>query len=196
MLKKIDTPDFKGTVSYNPKSPYREYDIKDMRGFRFDWMRWLRDITTREEYLFKGFKPGHIYHYQYQPKYASVLDYYDRKPLIIFLKPHEDGNTFYGYNIHFIPMKIREQVFKRFQYRNKGQEINDASIWVGLSIIQRLYPVIIRRYLYSNIQKPIYSIPMRVYDMEHVKFFPTEKFMKKDSDEIFAIAMQQYRKRS
>jgi hypothetical protein len=186
---------FEGTIIKNIKSPYGEYkDIRDKDNFRHNAVQWLRDISTHAEYKFTGFKPGYIYFYNYVPKYRDILSYYDGKPLIIFLKPHADGKTYYGYNIHFIPMKIREQLFKQFRYRSDGV-ILDSSIWEGLSIIQRLYPVIIRRYLYSHIREKIYNIPMRIYDMENVKLFPSEKFYKKTSDEIFAIAMQEYRKR-
>jgi hypothetical protein len=174
-------------------NPYK--DLKDVHGFRHNAIQWLRDVTTTKEYVFKGFKPGYIYHYKYIPKHKDTLSYYDGQPLIIFLKPHLDGKTFYGYNIHFIPMKLREEVFKQFRYKNYDKTIiDDASIWVGLSILQKFYPIIIRRYLYTHIREKIYPIPMRLYDIENVKYFPTEKFYKKTSDEIFRIAVKQWRK--
>lgn len=195
-----DTRFKKGNIPYNIstkkliENPYK--DLRDpSTGFKHNPIQWLRDITTTNEYVFRGFKPGYIYHYNYVPKYKDILSYYDGKPLIIYLSPHADGKTFYGYNIHFIPMRIREKIFNEFLYKNKQKTIiDDASIWVGLSSIQRLYPIIIRRYLYSHIRDKIYPIPMRLYDIENIKYFPTEKFYKLTSDEIFKLAVLQYRK--
>lgn len=197
----IETRFKKGNIPHNIsinkliENPYK--DIRDplMPKYRFDPIQWLRDITSTKEYLFKGFRPGYIYNFKYIPKYKDTLSFYDGNPLGIFLKPHEDGKTFYMYNLHFIPMRLREEVFKQFKYRNKEKTIiDDASIWVGLSILQRFYPIIIRRYLYTHIREKIYPIPMKVYDVENVKYFPTEKFYKMTSDEIFRLAVLQYRK--
>lgn len=174
------------------KNPYA--DLKDEHGFKHNPIQWLRDVTTRQEYVFRGFRPGYIYHYKYIPKYKDTLSFYDGLPLIIYLKPHEDGKTFYGYNIHFIPMKLREKIFEQFRFRNNGTIIDDASIWVGMSLIQRFYPIIIRRYLYTHIREKIYPIPMRLYDIENVKYFPTENFYKLTSDQIFRLAVMEYRK--
>lgn len=198
-IKKIDQPLFKGTVKYNPRDKYyRVQEIRDAKtGYKLDPIQWLRDITTREEYRFTGFKRGYIYHYKYQPKYKDTLLFYDRMPLCIFLKPHADGKTFYCYNLHFIPMNYREKIFKEFRYKaGKDGEIVDESIWVGLETIRRFYPIILRRYLYTHIQGKVYPIPMRAYDMQNVKLFPSEYFFKMNSDQIFRLAMlNYYRKR-
>jgi len=142
------------------------------------------------EWKFRGFKPGYIYSYKYDPKYRDTLAYYDGFPLIIFLKFVKGG--FYGLNIHFTPMKIREKMFKQFKYKQgKKEEIRSESVWTSLNTVRRYFPVIIRRYLTGHIRGRIIAIPPTKYTVEELKNFPTEKFFKLSSNEIFKIAMLQ-----
>jgi hypothetical protein len=174
------------------QNPYK--DLRDpSTGWRHNAVQWLRDVTTTQEYVFRGFRPGYIYHYEYLPKGKDTLSFYDKKPLIIFLKPADAGLTYYGYNLHFVPMKLREEVFNQFQYNHNGMVI-DESTWRGMRIIQRFYPFILRKYLYNRIRGKIYPIPMRLYDMENVKYFPSEHFYKMSSDQIFRLAVLHWRK--
>jgi len=192
MNKKIDSKYFKGSVNYVQNDPFGKIkEIKDKHNFRHDPIQWLRDIQTRDEYRFSGFKPGKIYHFQYQPKYKDILSFYDRKPLIIFLK-FKDPEHFYGYNLHFCSMKLREKIFSEFEQHNKNRNITSETAWTSLPTIQKFYPFILRMYIINRIQEKIYNIPQTVYDMENVKLFPSEYFFKKSSNEIFKLSMQHY----
>jgi len=194
-VKNINVTGFKGKMLYNPADPFGKIkEIRDKEGFKHNPLQWLRDVTTKEEYRFNGFKNGQIYYYQYQPKYKDILSFYDRKPLIIFLK-NIDGTHFFGFNIHFIPMKLRERIFKEFEQTNGDKKISSEKVWTQLPTIQRLYPFILRMYLRNRVQETIYSIPQRLLDYKNVALFPTEKFFKKSSDEIFRLAVMNYRKR-
>ncbi len=145
------------------------------------------------EYKFKGFVPGELYSFRYNPKYEKELLFYDGHPLIIYLS-HKDSTHIYGLNIHFLPMKLREKLFREFEYRSNDGKIIPSTLLKGLNLLKRLFPVIIRMYIVSRISGKILRIPPTKYNMEEVKDFPTEKFYKLSPEQIFSITMRQYRK--
>lgn len=77
------------------------------------------DIITNFKFLI----PGRIYTYQYDPLYKDVLDFYDKRPIMLCIKnyihPKTKNNLQLGINLNFIPKEIRvfiiESIWKSFK---------------------------------------------------------------------------------
>lgn len=73
--------------------------------------------------LINGLIPGKVYTYDYNPKWRDVLEYFDRRPLILSLGHFKAGNTVLemGINLHFLPpkavMKIMELTWKVYDLK-------------------------------------------------------------------------------
>ena len=53
---------------------------------------------------------GHMYFFNYHPKYAAKLEYYDQFPLVIPIGAWQGG--FIGMNFHYLPYNLREKLMK------------------------------------------------------------------------------------
>lgn len=64
--------------------------------------------------LINGLIPGKIYTYDYNPKWRDVLEYFDRRPMILSLGHFKAGNTVLemGLNLHFLPPKVVMKVME------------------------------------------------------------------------------------
>lgn len=136
---------------------------------------------------FRGWVPGQLYTYTYDPKWKKTLDFYDTQPIIIFLDNAPKGH--YGLNIHFLPQKMRNIIFKEINPSIKKNPFQSGlEKWKRLSIIKGYEKALIRRYLTNHIKGKILPIPEQYW----TKFrdFPTEKFYGKTSNEIFQITLQ------
>ena len=154
-------------------------------------MAGLFDILKRKigigKYKFNGsFELGQLYYFRYNPKFRDVLSFYDGKPLVFFIGKNQYGNLM-GLNIHFIPMKLRERMFKQIKFRTDGKPLKFTML-KGIGVVARFFPSIIRSYIPSRM-RGIITIPLDQATLNEVKSLPTEKFFGKSSDEIFKITM-------
>lgn len=51
---------------------------------------------------------GNIYSFNYTPIYEQKLKFYDVKPLVLFMEYRPQYNTFFGVNLHYLPLDERE----------------------------------------------------------------------------------------
>jgi len=114
-----------------PKIAYKE-NLKNSVKNRTDFNNTFTDIyitntipktdflaSNEEEAIIKlgKFIPGKIYILDYDPLYKNVLDFYDRKPIIICNKTFhtKTGNLILqGINLNFLPEPVRVQTLDSF----------------------------------------------------------------------------------
>lgn len=59
---------------------------------------------------------GRVYSFKYNAKYAKVLPYYDRYPLVLVLSRNARQRTFTGLNLHYIPPYYRELLMRHIRH--------------------------------------------------------------------------------
>lgn len=133
-------------------------------------IEWFRDYCKNRKNQIHGevLKPGQLYMYDYDtPKWESVLDYWDTRPLMIVLGYHlnkEDSKIReLGINLHLLPPRVRKlalfriygmyQAFYRGQY-GKSQRSSKFIEWqlvkkqlddLGIGFAVRMYIPQLRR---------------------------------------------------
>lgn len=98
------------------KKPFEEYDL-----FETDERMAVRKL--------KFFIPGRIYTWQYDPLYKDVLDFYDKRPIVLVHSAYvakSTGNLIVqGLNLNFLPEMARVQTLETF-YRVYKDDVNAA----------------------------------------------------------------------
>jgi hypothetical protein len=98
------------------KKPFEEYDL-----FETDERMAVRKL--------KFFIPGRIYTWQYDPLMKDVLDFYDRRPMVLVHSAYvakTTGNLIVqGLNLNFLPEMARVQTLETF-YRVYKDDVNAA----------------------------------------------------------------------
>jgi len=94
----------------NPETPQSE-GVDDAYQWFIDTLKDTRNkrvVETGDNKL----KPGKIYVFKYDPKYKTVLDYYDMHPIVIALGQvmTENGKLEVGINISWYPPKARKYI--------------------------------------------------------------------------------------
>jgi hypothetical protein len=97
------------------KRPFEEYDFLDT-----DERMLIRKL--------KFFLPGRIYTWQYDPLYKDILDYYDKRPMVLVHSQFvsKEGNMIVqGLNLNLLPEFQRMQTLELF-YRTYKKDIDQA----------------------------------------------------------------------
>ena len=126
---------------------------------------------------------GRVYQFFYDAKHKETLPYYDAFPYVIVLEKYDDG--FLGINMHYLPLYHRAILFDRLDLltRHPNMEPDEQSRMMlrydRLSKVRRFrfHKPALKRYLYSQIQGPVYQIPGNLWRM--ALFLPTTDFMHK-----------------
>ena len=83
----------------------------------------INSVTSKLEVL-SSVKPGMLITFEYQPKYADKMLYWDRYPLVYVTQVNQDG--WYGFNLHYLHPKLRARLF--YDLEKKGVPIIDNDI--------------------------------------------------------------------
>lgn len=105
--------------------------------------------------ILRGFIPGKIYTYQYDPKTKLDLDYYDIRPLMLSLGHYKlkngKGILEIGINLHFLPpdaiQKIMMLTWKVFQYK-----------------LEKNFEYLMKEN-YTQVPLPLYQNAQKIYEM-------------------------------
>ena len=141
----------------------------------FAWYRSARDdndeMSIARAPKQKGYlEPGKIHIFTYNPKGKKVLDYYDKKPVVLSLGTvrENDGSIYdLGLNLNFIPFpykwyilntlnELYGQFYKsQIEGRNSGNALLQARIKYKYNILKALlrkygFPFAIRKYIPSR----------------------------------------------
>jgi hypothetical protein len=121
--------------------------------------------------ILRGFIPGKVYTYNYDPKHKVDLDYYDIRPLMLSLGhvmlKNGDGNRLMeiGINLHFLPpdaiQKIMELTWKVFQYKLEANFENLMKENYGNQVPLPIYQN--AKKIYDLIGKTNYKFAIRCY---------------------------------
>lgn len=178
---KIKSP----TETYNEY--HKEYGILGGRKKVFEYFMdtYYKPVSKRTENSDTNTKLllGRIYTFKYNPLYKDVLDYYDKRPLILVIDSFQAKTTkndiMVGINLNFIPNKVRlnilQVLFKTFntlitndakrreldKYENSPVPLFSSSYdYYGLiqyifeTIVKSGYKYAIRSYIYTRIKTP------------------------------------------
>lgn len=178
------------------KKPWQEYDI----------------FETEERFAvkkLKSFIPGRIYTFQYDPLYKDLLDYYDKRPMVLVHSEFvaKNGNLIVqGLNLNFIPEFPRVQTLEYF-YRTYKSDLDEAeklanqdrpgilkSAWkfltnwyFTLKIFNQQakigYQFAYRNYIVGRVKQPVI---IELEDWEMIPYFVPKEFNGKSVGQVWA----------
>ena len=127
-----------------------------------------------------GIRPGSLFAYWYDPKWAKKLPYYDEFPMIMMIEKAKGG--FFGLNFHYLPPMLRARLLDR---------VKAAGIsWDGIKKIDVVKPAI-KRYLSGHVGGRVVVIPE---DEEELSIFlPLERFKKASTASVWADSKSKMR---
>jgi hypothetical protein len=130
--------------------------------------------------------PGTMCIFSYDPKYKEELEYYDKFPCSLIFDV--DGDGFTGLNLHYMPYKMREVLFKKVwmfasQYHNNKQQVMRLN-WKLFSNFSKFPEAqfTVKRYLFSHVRSRIIKVP--VEDWATAIYLPVESFSKKSMNYV------------
>ena len=134
---------------------------------------------------------GKMYTYSYNPKHKKTLPYYDKSPLILLADFPEDGDGFYGLNLHYLHPKARAVLLSRL-YNNYsvGSGLDEQTrLKISYNLLQsagrvKAFKPTFKRYLTKHIRSSIIEIPAEHW--ETAMFLPTQKFIGANSARVWA----------
>lgn len=129
----------------------------------------LSEGSVLRNSILRGFVPGKVYTYNYDPKHKVDLDYYDIRPLMLSLGHVKlnggKGVMEIGINLHFLPpdaiQKIMELTWKVFQYKLEANFENLMKENYGNQIPLPIYQN--AKKIYDLIGKTNYKFAIRCY---------------------------------
>lgn len=114
---------------------------------------------------FKKMAVGGFVEFAYSPKWLSQLDYYDRKPLIIFLGYDSSKNLIHGLNMHWLTVPQRKRVITLIK-----SAMNIVDHWdFGQPMRLDIYRLLKRRYPIATIAYRTY-FPNRIRNVKYPAF--------------------------
>ena len=125
---------------------------------------------------------GGLYHFAYDPKTKDTLPVYDVFPLVFPFGLTDDGQGFYGINMHYLSPKIRMAVFVELLSLKSGAGYNKktklALNYSKLKAISNSKAVAhaIKRYRFDHMQSKFIRVDPQVWPI--VLMLPTERFKK------------------
>tara|TARA_R100001082_G_scaffold110409_1_gene90286 strand:- start:333 stop:1019 length:687 start_codon:yes stop_codon:yes gene_type:complete len=130
---------------------------------------------------------GNFYIFNYLPKTASSLKYFDTLPLVLLLDFTKDG--FYGLNLHYLQNNLRERLFLLLRQRLVGSPDDPFSrININYDTLKsqrqfRLYRPCLKRYKTKNIGSRILRILPK--DWDFAIHLPMERFKKVNRQVVY-----------
>lgn len=125
------------------------------------------------------FRPGFMYHFLYEAKYAETLPYYDRFPLVVAVGPAEGG--FYGINLHYIAPPLRARFLDRLMDTTNNDAYDETTKFkINYNILNsmsklRAFRPCFKHYLFGQMTSRIMMVPASEWEI--AIFLPTEKFI-------------------
>ena len=146
------------------------------------------DTTTRSPQQIRGLRSGRMYMFVYNPKLRQQLPVYDRFPMIFVLEFRKQG--FLGLNMHYLPIKLRLQLFNKLTVLLNTQAINENTrLRLSYQIIKNATKYhnalpLIREYKNKYIKSRMLEVHAR--DWEIALFLPADQFKKRGRQTVWA----------
>jgi hypothetical protein len=144
---------------------------------------------------------GKLYFFNYDPKFADVLPYYDIFPLVLILRRYNDG--FLGLNLHYLPILYRAAFLDRLMNLAVLDD-NDhpERVKISYSILDtsrryKAFEPCLKRYLYGQMGSRLLKVEPN--EWETALFLPVEKFRSGNKaiskNKVFKESIQKIRKK-
>jgi hypothetical protein len=133
-------------------------------------------------------RPGDMYMFQYNPKYAETLPYYDRFPLIFPFRVQAD--RFWGINLHYLPHNLRAALMDSLYDLATNQRYDESTrIQGSYSVLNRaarsrwIEPCV-KQYLFSQLESRFFYVYPSEWDI--ALFLPLERFAKASKTQVWS----------
>jgi len=170
-------------------------------------MDWFRDSASKADTsqsellgekarLKKKSVIGKMYFFQYNPKHAKTLPYYDMFPLIFPIERYDDG--FLGINFHYLPLPMRAKLMDElYKISNNDRFDESTKLRVSYKVLKgvtryKYFEPTIHRYLTSHVRSRFIEINSSEWDI--ALFLPVESFKKKSSKQVQEISRRRLTK--
>ena len=184
IFQKLELAAFRNQITPRTKES-REWFMKKaqtMRGIN-------RDELMKEEPLSRGGRRiiGSMQMFFYDPKYKETLPYYDRFPLVNYVKPAKGG--FLGLNLHYLPPILRAQFLDALMDNVTSKKSEDAKFELTVKLLAstsnlEYYKPCIKHYLTEHVKSKFAEV--KAPEWEIATFLPTAQFEKADKRKIYA----------
>jgi hypothetical protein len=140
-----------------------------------------RDILKEKTRMVKNSVVGKMYFFQYDPKHAKTLPYYDMFPLIFPIERYSDG--FLGINFHYLDLKMRAKLMDElYGIANNDKFDESTKLKVSYGLLKgasqyKYFEPTVHRYLNSHVKSRFIEIESSEWDI--ALFLPVENFKKK-----------------
>ncbi len=140
-------------------------------------------------------KPGNMYMFQYNPKYAAELPYYDRFPLIFPFRV--EGDRFWGINLHYLPHRLRAQLMDSLYDLVTNQRYDETTriqgAWSTLNRAARIKLIqpCVKQYLFSQLNSRFFYVYPSEWDI--ALFLPLERFSKASKTQVWSQSKKSMR---
>ena len=131
---------------------------------------------------------GRMYMFVYDPKGKKDLPFYDRFPLIFFIKPVQGG--FQGINLHYLPPILRARLMDAlYEIQVNGVVSNETTkLKITYDLLTaaarfRLFKPCFKQYLFKHTRSELIYVPPEEWDM--TVFLPTEQFKKATKEQVW-----------
>jgi len=139
---------------------------------------------------------GHMYFYQYDPKWKKELPYYDVLPLVIPIEYKSNGIL--GLNLHYLPPIARaallDELLKFVKTRPNSSYGQKQYMQLSYGILQGVknsaYKATIKRYLYTHFKSKLGQIDFN--EWENAVFLPVENFKKANKRAVWSDSKEYY----
>ena len=171
---------------------YKKYTSSKLAGINT-----FTDVKNTGEVLeINKLKLGSIYTFMYSPKHKDTLEYYDTTPLIIPFK--DEGDSFYAFNLHYLPMTQRAMVLDALfkintVQRGKTPELH-AKYEVAMAMSKSaLFKPCIKRYLKSHVKSKFLEFKPEHWELSI--FLPIANFKKMTEARVHKFSMDSINKK-
>lgn len=131
---------------------------------------------------------GNMYCYQYDPKYAKKLPYYDEFPLIFMVERISGG--FVGINLHYVSPRNRivvmnalSEIASNKRYDSTTRLRLSYNVLKGLSKYNVIKPCL-KKYLFTHVRSKFVKIEANEWDI--ALFLPVQKFKKAAASKVWS----------
>ena len=135
---------------------------------------------------------GKMFTYVYDPKYKETLPYYDQVPLILLIKPLDNG--WHGLNLHYLPPKQRETLITNLMGFMSNKRINEGTrLKLSYKLLSevakyRYFAPCFKRYLFSHVRTKTKLIPFNKWP--NALLLPVARFKKASITTVWSDSMK------
>jgi hypothetical protein len=109
------------------------------------------------------FVVGNVYTYDYRPITANQMNFFDTRPLIVFMGYNPKGRTMYGINLHFMNLQYRRAFLNHIdEFRKVGVDVNGINSMLAVRL----------RWKYLKARPHIFgyvNVAIRQYRLDRIK---------------------------